>query len=645
MTKKRQKKKLSKKLATTATMGTLLLADAANVGMVTADMVTDTTTPSVPTLVEKELPVDEPVVEEVVEEKKEQEETGQNTEDEEESQTGGNTGTVVETTQEQEKVPRLFTDLFESPFMPEIVVPTLGPDDDQEWLDIARGFQAVQVRPEAIWNPPGTPNGTLRVIINDFMGVPSGQINGFSGVVRVYVDGVLHEAQYRASQSQGSVTGTGNWIDIVGLEGVSGQAEIFFWNGNNPEHSFRLQAAGGETVTIPSVDDVRVVKAGRIEKIYDGNDFVHDNSINEPARVSFDYDGETLEIDLAVPNANLRFDSPNVGVNYGVISGDPSDVIRTAIIAGLDEEGIVIHDTRISDLVTELTRIYSARELFDATITPFEINEVNLTLTQGRLKKSYDGNELVRGVFDIAEIPEVSFADLPVPTTGEGEPPLLPSGFENGELDFTSFYDLLEFYTENIHENQDGKFSAGVLSIPELRELFGVGENTNFSAAMDLEHESHDIHTDEVHHTEIIATGETYRLYATNPTEMIEGASVQLRGIQTFAGAEPLQVNTTGVFTGLNPNTTYYVVASSNTSRNFHIGPDTEIMPFTTGAENVEAPGTENGSADTGTTETPGGQLPSTGDSASLGAMAAGAGLLGVLGALKAYRKRKNSSD
>lgn len=123
--------------------------------------------------------------------------------------------------------------------------------------------------------------------------------------------------------------------------------------------------------------------------------------------------------------------------------------------------------------------------------------------------------------------------------------------------------------------------------------------------------------------TEINVAGNTgieYSLYDVNPS-------------LTRATPVALSTNTTGNFTGLTANTTYYVVAHSLESHNFLTGPATQYQ-FTTGAENVSAP-SESDSTDTEK------NLPSTGEAASIfGGI--GAAILAGVGALTLWRHRKS---
>ncbi len=131
-------------------------------------------------------------------------------------------------------------------------------------------------------------------------------------------------------------------------------------------------------------------------------------------------------------------------------------------------------------------------------------------------------------------------------------------------------------------------------------------------------------------------TGIQYSLYTENPNT---GATPVALTVNAATTPIALSTNTTGIFTGLTPDTTYYVVAHSLESANFLAGPTT-TYEFTTAAENVEAPAPDTGGQDTDS-GTSANYLPQTGEQLSSlgifgGVIAAAAGYL-------LWKKRKKS--
>lgn len=195
----------------------------------------------------------------------------------------------------------------------------------------------------------------------------------------------------------------------------------------------------------------------------------------------------------------------------------------------------------------------------------------------------------------------------------------------------------------------------GLKNIP-VEKLFEVGEiealtgaNINLSlekndstmtitASATLAHETGD-HAQNAE--EIMATGETYQLFAGNPPE-------SQTGVQVLSQVEPLATNQTGVFTNLAEGD-YYVVAYSNASRNFGTGAPTTsgVITLVSNDDNGGINEGDSPSTERVITETTDDQriLPRTGGENNIETNIVGGGTLAIAAALIALKKQKKRSE
>ena len=369
------------------------------------------------------------------------------------------------------------------------------------------------------------------------------------------------------------------------------------------------------------------------------------------------YAGQTISL----PISDLFAFADGFGVedyDFELVSGPENASL--AFVAG----EWILTGADAGDYEIRATRLGTPEGIVDSATSSFTIGQAQLEIGQGQVaSRTFDGSvdaevtsaPQILGLADgdeahfVGDATDIAFAAAIVGTNSfvggdwslefaDGVNPdnyILPESSVNGRA--------VQTYTVN-----DLFTSEGITQADGALLRVGQGQHTHntLNSSAVLHHDE----TDEtgpawyLDHEEELMENITFTLYATNPD---------------LARAVPkaLATNSTGVFTNLNPETTYYVTATSDASHNFSSGVESAAVAMTT----LAAPTIDNGNGgedqngdkiggndqnggDDLTTgaenvPAPGKDLPATGDIA--GGFAGLLGLGSLFAGFNLWRKRR----